>query len=112
MEDDDIDSLANREFDMNNPTTWNKKGFEDIENTLRKNSISTDGIVCLFTMGQYDFGRDIDHGGVAQNIEKIIVKHCAKTYRHRLLNQDDCQTRKNTCGLYKKRSGKRSFLRH
>ena len=105
LEEVDIDNVSNREFNINNPETWSKKGLDDIEHTLRKYSILIDGLVCLFTMGQDGFGREIEYGGVARDIKKILVKHCVKTYRHRLLNQEDCKTRGSICGLYKKYSG-------
>ena len=33
LEEDDIDNLANREFDINNPKTWSKKVLDDVEHT-------------------------------------------------------------------------------
>ena len=40
--------------------------MDDIEH-----SISMDGAVCPFTKGQDDCERDIDYGGVAQNMKTI-----------------------------------------
>ena len=93
LEEVDIDNLDNREFDIKNPKTWSKKGLDDVEQTLRVNTIPTDSLVYMFTMGQDSFERDIDYGEVEQNIEKIIVRHCEKTYGHRLLNQKNWKTK-------------------
>jgi hypothetical protein len=74
VEEVEIDIWANREFDFNNPKTWSK-GLDNVEHILKVNTIPTDGLVCLFTIGQNHFERDIE-----KNIEKIIVKYCVKTF--------------------------------
>ena len=85
----------NSEVCINKPVTWSKDSVDHIEDMLRVNEDTCDGLVCLLNVANDTSERDIDYDEIAWEIDKVAVYHCVEIYTQRLLNQEGCMVRQS-----------------